>query len=516
MMTAKTIYEYEKIITENPDIDFEYFLKYYPESTVIKILFEIMTFHLYNTANPFKKNPTFQLPENIDLIYKFLKDANKELMDPFFDKKILVKKCISMIRKYLDKMGYKKLRNKKEYSNTEKLAKVIFSGSEKDVYSLAFEKSELYKTFLTDSKQISLFLEKIIIAFLKEDYNLIKVATRNILFILNNTDFTIDEKNKFKSLIMDYKKVVEKIVISRNKRNTILNRVSIVSNEIKNHLDKNSINMFNTKAEAVTLEPDFSKRKIMTIDPEDVICREDAFSIYEYSNKYVEIVLYVTDPYAYIDKDFDVYNEIPYLRRNSLISKKTINNISLNVGKPKTVLAYRFLFSDTFELIKKSCYYTNVSVNYNGVYNDKNGKKISKNDILLMSKFINSVKKNDFIPENSFKAFSVDFITNLKKFSNHQIALHYSESKLPFIYRNVTPLNNNFVTNYSINNIGNFRDGFSVYSKSTTPVRSRIALVNHELVKKFIINRNPISDNEMQSLEKRLKFIASLPNDCHK
>lgn len=315
---------------------------------------------------------------------------------------------------------------------------------------------------------------------------------------------------------------------------------------------------------------DYSNKNIITIDSDNTIIFDDAFSFEKLPNGNYLLNIYVTDVSRYV-KDNSATNKAAFERTSTIyLPDQNLNMLpdyfnkelcSLNEGNHYYAISYEYVFSEDLTLINfdikkalikisKNYSYSSLDFYINYAKDTKSleyfnelfkfaSKLKSKNLFNRNYHFIKSLaKKNIDGPEytSNYSAMVSDFMI----LTNHMISEKMKEIDGLYIYRNnissiddknLSELNislnneNNIAfmierlskmyvpSYYSLDNEGHMGLNIASYGHNTSPIRRYADLENQRLIKEQLINGTNYDGKKLYELEDKLKERCTYINE---
>ncbi|MCM1370945.1 MAG: ribonuclease catalytic domain-containing protein [Clostridium sp.] len=432
---------------------------------------------------------------------------------------------------------------------------------DKTLFSTAIDNylnSMIYKLndFNYYEKLLTIFIKTPINQVNRENINLLKYKLNDKinLILFDKTFKSKDRKNiclkikQFISRILDGKSISD-INYINNKYNISSNFPPDIYEEIEN-IKKKNIHFIDKE---YNYHKDLTDKYVIAIDSTNTSCIDDAFSLEKENNDYI-LTLYISD----VEDDILLNTPLDleakrrgftiYLPKNyiPMLPKKLSNiSLSLNVLGYKKVMAFKFVFSDTFELktdnIEVFKAIIKVSKNYSYNQVDKIIKN-KKDDYELLANTIKIGEKMNFLVGDLNDMHSISkgynessICTAISKFMvliNNYISTKFNKLGFPFLYCNndnildgldmykdnniseiINLANTIYLKSYySTQNKGHHALELDSYCHATNPLRNYASLTIQRLINDFLLTKK-ISDDKIYFWEDYLNDLSESLNN---
>eukprot|EP01080_Neovahlkampfia_damariscottae_P011863 gene11863-5192_t len=338
-------------------------------------------------------------------------------------------------------------------------------------------------------------------------------------FKKNPISYEVDMKILFDKL--NYKISWDEFYIQKNKLNNNFN-IDINNSKFKDFLEKNKVNRKKYTTNTFTI--DSSKTKDF----------DDAFTIVNFDDGFVSIIVHITDIASYLEEFPEILNVSKSRMRSvylldkifPMMPKELSENIfSLKQNEEKLTISYEFLLTkEKVELknIHKSFIVVQKNLNYNSVQEEINEyfwKILSECCENIQKRRLGNSENNKEYCEECLIDISDRSKINIKKSErrllksnliinelsilvNSTAGIYLKEKKIPCIFKNQSK--------YSIEP----QDENDLYIQCTSPIRRFSDLLNQYQILSSIENRPSLSkkdiENQIPLIQSKSEEIANL------
>lgn len=405
-----------------------------------------------------------------------------------------------------------------------------------------------------------LYFNKLVLTFLKNSNNNeeIKVIVLNKINKLNSSleerAINIEKKEKIKFFLKEL-------------TDFYLNPNLSMEKKLENLKIKYNLKKIQQTEKFSIQKPDWkkykeSKKYILTFDDQNSKIYENAISLDHLNNGNYLLGFYISDVDGYLEEKSElqkyIYENAMSIKGYPMLPKQFSNQLSLNEGKRKKVIAYLFEIDQKLNVVNFKVERQNVKVKYNLRFSDvkkileypvetKLKKKVS--EIYNFSKYI-STSKEDMKEYHKIKEISKKILYDKEEkeknkgarmvsiyqmFLNSFISKYCYEKKLPYLYRNnefnrsIELIDNiklkykdnldlqdilSFIyavyepSSYSTENKSHAGLNLEAYGEISKPMRSLASIINQRLINKYLI------DGLVLNEESKSKLINELNRVC--
>ena len=390
--------------------------------------------------------------------------------------------------------------------------------------------------------------------------------------IINSFIINSNNNDDFKNIIL-YRTnklltSIENRDIDKHRLEKILFYIKNLDNNFVDHRDKYDIEKLHIKYNLQKLKetekyrivkPEWkdyqeNNKYILSFDDPETNIFENALSLEIGQNGIIHLAYYISDISSYLKENEalkdKIYDNTFSIKGFPLLPKELKNKVNLKQGKKRKVIAFIFEFDRYLNVLDFKIEKQNISVKYNLSFSDlknilkypEDSKlKVTASNLYKLSQCILSNKQiEDINMDFGDKNIGSIMINNYQVYLNYFISNYCYSKDLPFIYRNnelgkeidaikelkekysdnvkigyVFDLINNTNSSwyYSIDNKGH--DGLKLgsYTEITRPTRSLASIINQDLIIKYFIDKEQLTEEEKIKLNNYLNKMTEMMNE---